>query len=561
MLNILTKIILCSTSLLLMATTNSKVAMQQPQDTLKTCPDSVTAIGTEQPCQKARTQKERCKAMPKSHAMAAVMADSMMLNHPLAHDSVWHNSISGSRVHLQRLAPYDSLIKRRPQPWKALAVDLSINASILAFDYFVQNRDYARISKHVLRRNFRNGFVFDNDSFSGNQFSHPYHGSMFYNAAREHGIGYGLSLVYPLIGSATWELMCETNPPALNDLLSTGIGGAAIGEVAHRASDLFFDNSKTGVRRVMREIIGCAFNPVRGFQRLFSGDMWRVSPMRGKRLEPEPYIFEVGTGVRHLSTHGSMRGGMVIPYMSFMLSYGEHFDTDRKSHPFDLFRVYMVANMASDQPTFGEFEIVGRIVNRNHKLSRGWMLDLGVYQALKYTDHYSDNGVQHPGEYALISEAVSFGAGAYLEKHTERYNIGDELILSFVPLGGSTADYFPHRRYNFCTGFSLRNNLALSLNRHLTVGHILYYALLGVPDGYTPEELEEIEKSGETPDTWGDKGCNSIFTLRSFIRVNIKKGLKCDLSYQTYHRRSWYKHYPSKNVNSYEIKLGLIYSL
>lgn len=173
MLNILTKIILCSTSLLLMATTNSNAAMQQPQDTLKACPDSVTAIGTEQPCQKARTQVERCKAMPKSHAMAAGMADSMMLNHPLAHDLVWHNSISGSRVHLQRLAPYDSLVKRRPQPWKALAVDLSINASILAFDYFVQNRDYARISKHVLRRNFRNGFVFDNDSFSGNQVLTP----------------------------------------------------------------------------------------------------------------------------------------------------------------------------------------------------------------------------------------------------------------------------------------------------------------------------------------------------------------------------------------------------
>ena len=152
-------------------------------------------------------------------------------------DSVWTDPISGSRVHLQRLAPTDTLVRLKPQPLKALAYDLGINAAVLGWDYFVQDRPYARISKSVLKNNFRNGFVWDNDSFSGNQFSHPYHGSMFYNAARENGMSYAASLIYPLIGSATWELLCETNPPAMNDLLSTGIGGSAIGEVTHRTSD------------------------------------------------------------------------------------------------------------------------------------------------------------------------------------------------------------------------------------------------------------------------------------------------------------------------------------
>lgn len=479
----------------------------------------------------------------------------------LAKDSVWHNPIDGSRIHLQQLAPYDTLVITKPRPFKALVTDLGINASILAFDYFVQNREYARISKHVLRRNFRNGFVFDNDSFSGNQFSHPYHGSLFYNAARENGIGYGLSLVYPLIGSATWELMCETNLPALNDLLSTGIGGAAIGEVTHRSADIFFDNSKTGGNRVLREIIGCALNPVRGFKRLFSGEMWRVSPYRGKHIESVPYTVEAGTGLRFLSTHGSMHNGMTIPYMSFKLVYGDHFDSDKHSHPFDFFRVSLIANMASEQPTFNELEIIGRIVNRNYTLQHDWILDLGVYQMLKYTDHYSDNGIQHPDKYALISEAVSFGLGAYIEKHTEKYHIGDECILGFVPFGGSTADYFSSRRYNFCTGISLRNNVTVSFNRYITMGHKFYYALFAVPDGYSPEELEAVLAKNEMPNTWGDKGCNSLFTSEVFMRLCIKNGLKCELACMNYHRSSWYKYYPSKKANSYEMKIGLVYSL
>ena len=112
---------------------------------------------------------------------------------------------------------------------------------VFSWNHFVTDRDWARVTSTTLHRNLSGGWVWDNDSFSGNQFSHPYHGSMFYNAAREHGLSYGVSLLYPVAGSVTWELLCETNRPAINDLLSTGVGGAAFGEVTHRMSDIFFD--------------------------------------------------------------------------------------------------------------------------------------------------------------------------------------------------------------------------------------------------------------------------------------------------------------------------------
>ena len=154
-------------------------------------------------------------------------------------DSVWNDSITNIRTHLQRpdtLTPYSCALHffgKKPNGapklpgLQALVEDIGINALVLGWDHFVTDRDWARVTNASLRQNLTESWVWDNDSFSGNQFSHPFHGSMFYNAAREHGNSYGVSLLYPVVGSLTWEVFCETNRPAYNDLLSTGIGGAA----------------------------------------------------------------------------------------------------------------------------------------------------------------------------------------------------------------------------------------------------------------------------------------------------------------------------------------------
>ena len=125
----------------------------------------------------------------------------------------------------------DTLVVLKPRPLLAVAENFGLNALVLGWDYYIQNRDYARISKNVLEHNFHTGLVWDNDSFSGNQFSHPFHGSMFYNTARENGLTFWQSIPFPVAGSLSWEFFCETNEPAVNDVLSTGIGGVLLGEV------------------------------------------------------------------------------------------------------------------------------------------------------------------------------------------------------------------------------------------------------------------------------------------------------------------------------------------
>ncbi len=475
-------------------------------------------------------------------------------------DSIWHDSIFGRKMHLQRLGGIDTLVVVKQRPLVALAKDLSINAAILAWDYYVQDRHYARISNHVLEDHFKKWPVWDGDSFSGNQFSHPYHGSLFYNAARNEGLSYGVSLLYPIIGSLTWEYFCETNPPSINDLLSTGVGGSAIGEVTHRVSDIFFDDSRVGANRVVREIIGSALNPVRAIHRLLTGETWRISPSRGKRLQPQPYSFDLGLGYRNFIEDKGNRDKMAAPYIDFEFNYGNRFNERGKSKPYDLFSVALLANLDDKHPTVGYMEIMGRLADKQLEDRKDWKYDIGFYQHVKYVDHYSKNS-QDAHNFAVISEAVSFGGGLYAEKQLRHGFFSNNTIISDVVLGGSTTDYYPYRRYNFGTGFSVRNNTVISLKKRLTFLNQFYFSKLYTIKGYTPEEITFRTENGYGFNCWGDQGNHSIFTNNSSLQCNLCKNLRTNITLDLYFRNSYYKYYPTVRAKSHEWKLGIIYSI
>ena len=111
-----------------------------------------------------------------------------------------------------------------------------------AFDRYIGRYDFAYISMDTVRENFRRGFGYDPDTFEVNQSSHPYHGSLFFNAARENGYGFWESSAFTLAGSLVWEYFMENTRPSQNDLVNTTLGGMARGEVAHRLSNMIIDN-------------------------------------------------------------------------------------------------------------------------------------------------------------------------------------------------------------------------------------------------------------------------------------------------------------------------------
>ena len=137
----------------------------------------------------------------------------------------------------------------KKHPWKAAWQTFGINAGIWAFDRYALQEDFAKISFQTIRDNINTGFVWDNDQFSTNLFAHPYHGNLYYNTARSNGLNFWESAPYAFGGSLMWEVVAENEPPSMNDLIATTMGGIALGEFTYRMSSLVLDDSKRGFSR------------------------------------------------------------------------------------------------------------------------------------------------------------------------------------------------------------------------------------------------------------------------------------------------------------------------
>lgn len=74
--------------------------------------------------------------------------------------------------------------------WLAAAEVTGINVGVQLFDRWVLKSDFAQTTLKDIRNNFKTGFVWDNDLFTTNMFAHPYHGNLYFNAARTNGLSF-----------------------------------------------------------------------------------------------------------------------------------------------------------------------------------------------------------------------------------------------------------------------------------------------------------------------------------------------------------------------------------
>jgi hypothetical protein len=132
------------------------------------------------------------------------------------------------------------------------------------------NQDFAEIGFKSFKRNLSHLPVWDTDKFSTNLIAHPYHGGLYFNAARSNGMTFWKSVPYTFGGSLMWEYFMENELPSINDLFATTFGGAEIGEITFRLSDLFIDNRSSGSERVGRELLVACLSPVRAINRLIT---------------------------------------------------------------------------------------------------------------------------------------------------------------------------------------------------------------------------------------------------------------------------------------------------
>jgi len=166
------------------------------------------------------------------------------------------------------------------------------------FDHYAIDAEEYPAPWTNLRANQHRSWVIDNDTFSTNQFLHPYQGSIYQGLARSAGLDFWQASAYTFVGSVVWEESGENTAPSINDQVATGIGGNFFGEPLFRMASLLLEGGNGGSPGWWRELGAALLSPSLGFNRL----------VYGKRFDPvfrsyDPAVFTRVDLSGNLSTH------------------------------------------------------------------------------------------------------------------------------------------------------------------------------------------------------------------------------------------------------------------
>ncbi|RKH02599.1 DUF3943 domain-containing protein [Corallococcus praedator] len=345
--------------------------------------------------------------------------------------------------------PADAPLKEGPvaqatpptrHPWRALAEVTAVNLVVWGYDRVV-GKEYARVDLHTWKENLRTGFVWDGDGFPENQIAHPYHGSLYFTAARDNGFSYVGSLPFTLLGSLQWELFGENLPPSFNDLINTTLGGAAMGEALYRLSSLVLDTEATGGRRFVRELGAGVLSPVRGFNRVLRGDV--------SRKEPKPPSWTPGTlaswgtlGYLKLGDGESLAWGEDQFFAEFSLRYGDAFQGEHH-RPFDAFEA-RIQFTTQESNLVSHARLQGLLVAKPLLRTERDELRLAVLQQMSYVDTLA---------YEMGGQSLDVGL-LYRHQLTARSTLKTMLLADGAPLTAISSEHSSarNRRYDYGVG-------------------------------------------------------------------------------------------------------------
>jgi hypothetical protein len=226
----------------------------------------------------------------------------------------------------------------RRRPVRAILQTIGVNVVFNLGGRLRAEPDEYKVTPSSWWENLRHGFEWDYNGFKVNQFGHPYQGSLYFNAGRANGLSFWESAPLVALGSATWEYFGERNYAAINDFVTTTMGGMALGEMFYRAGWLIRDTRLTGRSRLLREILATAVDPITGANRFVSGDASRVSENPpGLKPPSTKGDFEVGVqwngGINQRAVNSTGK-----PFVGLRLGYDDIYSSPFKQ-PYDAFSV------------------------------------------------------------------------------------------------------------------------------------------------------------------------------------------------------------------------------
>ena len=314
--------------------------------------------------------------------------------------------------------------------------------------------NWANVNTDTWWRNISYGWEYDGDAFETNYFAHPYHGNLYFNVGRTNGYNFWESSAWAATGSMLWEYFGETFRPAFNDWVNTTLNGITLGEVLYRLSAMLTDNTATGSNRVLREIGGALLNPLRGFNRLISGETGRIFPNPDDR-QPKDYLVTLNAGIRSLDKDGEgdafakerIEEGLFV----FDMYYG-NLQRENFKKPFSTFQLSLA--LSSGAPSLTRLLAHGNLV--------GWQLASSkrtqhlLLTTLNYA-YFNNPGFVYGGTSIVPGLRSRFILGENTRIIT---NIGIDLIA----MGATPNDYYTDpegRNYDFGPGIGFILNASI----------------------------------------------------------------------------------------------------
>ncbi len=401
------------------------------------------------------------------------------------------------------------------------------NVITWAFNEYIKKGGISQINPDTWWHNISSGFSWDDNEFQVNFMAHPYQGSVYFNSARANGYNYWESLPFTAFGSFGWECCGETHLMSVNDLITTTIGGAFLGEAFYRLSSAILDNEATGSERAWRETGALVLNPARGVARIMTGRAFEQAP------NPIDPLDHLGTRIYNVLDFGYRIVGEGESldfdaneghfFVQMDLAFGQPFSLERNK-PFDYFSF-------TAQLNFKDKNALGLIQGRGNLRTFGLSVSetsQHVFSIMHYHDYINNNAYEFGGEsvgFALLSNWI----------RSERNRFAAAVDLHAMLMGGINTEYSEFaeipgvrerdREYDFGPGFGswfnfywLRDEYrVVDLGYRINWLHTLNGSNVGGQDTDHIVQQFNLRLAWPFTSTWGLGAESTIFLRKSYF--------------------------------------------
>lgn len=387
---------------------------------------------------------------------------------------------------------------------------LAESGLLLCFNRFVTPwKNYGHVTWEDIDENLHSAWIWDHDEYNINQIGHPYQGATYFTTARSAGLNFWESAAYAtLFGNIPWELLCECETPAINDLIITSVGGATLGEMMHR----FYADSWNSSFRWMAYFLA----PTEGINyHIFK---WEPGIMDTRTEELDTVFF---AGILDKLNHFMFGAGVNA-------IYGKPFGKDTEA-PFDSFEFHLQGCFSAESYLYtlftdGYLWAKGIRTGLNSASTVGFSLHYNFI----YSDeiHYSDNSVG----FTFKSRSFLPGNAVFdFKLHLNWLMLGGTEYYKFmngdIPMPASGEE---RRDYDLCTGENIKMSLSLSQDGF---GRLMLFCMFS---GMHPID-DAVEDDGSD-------GFTSVVMLGTSYEHNVLKNLSAGISYQSYYKKGFYNH-------------------